>query len=153
MDALQGQFTQSGQRFGVNALNQTLESRDEINTGADLIARIQELNQVQSQLSQVKLDPSDKAANDALIQLAAAAASEKEALESALEAIRGTEGSDELIEQEKQIRQEAVTALQDLNTEYSNQKTILEEVTTAMTALKNSLGGGGNKPDAAAGET
>ena len=153
VDALQGQFTQSGQRFGVNALNQTLESRDEINTGADLIARIQELNQVQSQLSQVKLDPSDKAANDALIQLAAAAASEKEALESALEAIRGTEGSDELIEQEKQIRQEAVTALQDLNTEYSNQKTILEEVTTAMTALKNSLGGGGNKPDAAAGET
>ncbi len=139
VDSLAGKFTQSGQRFGVNSVNQTLESRDEINTGADLIARIQELNQVQGQLSQVKLDPSDKAANDALIQLAAAAASEKEALESALESIRGTEGSDELIEQEKQLREEGVQALADLNAEYSNQKEVLEQTNVAMTALKDSL--------------
>jgi TP901 family phage tail tape measure protein len=153
VDALQGQFTQSGQRFGVNALNQTLESRDEINTGADLIARIQELNQVQSGLSQANIDPSDKAANNALIEMAATVAAEKEALESALEAIRGTEGSDELIEQEKQLRQEGVTALEDLNEKYAKQSEVLAQLNTALETFKASLGGGGNKPDAAAGET
>jgi len=153
VDALQGQFTKSGQRLGINALNQTLESRDEINTGADLIARIQELNQVQSGLSQANIDPSDKAANNALIEMAATVAAEKEALESALEAIRGTEGSDELIEQEKQLRQEGVTALEDLNDKYAKQSEVLAQLNTALETFKASLGGGGNKPDAAAGET
>ncbi len=147
VDALAGKFTKSGQRFGVNSVNQTLESRDEINTGADLIARIQELNQVQGQLSQVKLDPSDKAANDALIQLAAAAASEKEALESALESIRGTEGSDELIDQERELRQAGIAALEDLNGKYSKQSEVIAELNVALAAFRKTLTGGGDSGD------
>ena len=147
VDALQGKFTKSGQRFGVNALNQTLESRDEINTGADLIARIQELNEFQRGIAQADIDPSDKAANDALIQLAATAAAEKEALESALESIRGTEGSDELIEQERELRQAGVAALEDLNTKYSKQSEVIAELNVALAAFKKTLTGGGDSGD------
>ena len=145
--ALFGQFTQDGRRFDSSGLSRKLESRDEINTGADAIARIKELKEVLAQLSQLDIDPSDKAAQQAQKEAAVAAAAELEAIESAYKGIRGSSDvSQELMDKERQVREEGVAALQKA---YDDEVAALNDFIARVNGLlSGTAGGGGGGVDA-----